>query len=161
MFSLANQTGLVLLVGVLAAMVTVFSRGLPDPVPPQSEAQSCAAPAVLALNPPKVSAPDAFAMAERGEAIFVDCRSEAEYQQGHVAGAISLPAEHLALSSSDRALLLTAQTVVAYCDAACARSTKVAHHIMEVGVGDVRILEGGIDAWSGAGYPAESGPSLY
>lgn len=157
MYSLLKQTWMVASFGAAGALLVGAVRGLPEPPSAADDVQACAAPDELLRTPPKIAVDDAGALAARGEVTFVDCRSLAEYQEGHIAGAISLPAEHLQLTESTRRLLTGSSTVVAYCDAACSRSTKVALRIMDAGVADVRILEGGIDAWIAGGYPAESG----
>lgn len=156
MYSLMKQTGVVVALGLVSGTVAAAVRGLPQ-VPSAASDQTCAAPDLLLPEPADIHVQEAYELANRGSTVFVDCRSVAEYRQGHVAGAISLPAENLQLSLEARQLLAMAGTVIAYCDAACSRSRKVAQHVMEQGITDVRILEGGLEAWTTAGFPAESG----
>lgn len=157
MYSLVKQCGIILGVALGLSSLVGAVRGLPPESGPNDATQTCAAPELLALDPAKVSVQEAYALAETGAATFVDCRSLAEYQEGHVAGAFSLPAEALTLSPGHLQLLSSTPTVVAYCDEACARSSKVAQHIIDAGFADVRVLEGGMEAWIAAGLPAESG----
>ena len=156
LYSLIKQSLVVIGMGLTVSTIVGGVRGLPDPVP-QDMAQACAAPEVLALTPQKIDADTAYQLVTGGQAVLIDCRSTAEFARGHVAGAISLPAEELRLGYMEQRHLASAPTVIAYCDAACARSNKVAQHIMEAGFADVRILEGGMEAWVERGYPAESG----
>lgn len=140
----------------LVSFLAIF-KGLPAADAGNQENQSCTAPSPLDIAPPQISPEAAHELAEQGGASFVDCRSQREFQEGHIAGAVHLPAEALQLSVQARELLASAPTVITYCDAACARSSKVAQHVIEAGFQDVRILEGGMPAWLDAGYPAESG----
>jgi hypothetical protein len=40
---------------------------------------------------PRIASAEAWAKAEAGEAVFVDVRVEADYERGHLPGAVSLP----------------------------------------------------------------------
>lgn len=154
---LLTQLSWVLALGVAVGTVLLVTRGLPA-LPVRDVAQGCGLPDAFAIEPQRISPPAARDLADLGVVAFVDCRSPEEFQAGHVAGAIHLPAEALVLSPQALEALAAAQTIVTYCDEACARSSKVAAHVAEAGFTDVRIMEGGMSAWLSAGYPAESGP---
>lgn len=94
---------------------------------------------------------------EAGEAILVDIQPPPVYRDGHIAGAMSLPAYELAERHSE---LPHDQLVIFYC--ACAnesQSVQAALTAMEVGVPHVAVLSGGWWAWLRAGFPAEHSPT--
>lgn len=154
---LFQQIWIVTAVGLTAGLLVLSIRGGAIEPAPAVAATTCAAPSPLAVEPARVSAVEARRLLTSGETAFVDCRSAEEYQLGHVAGAVSLPAERLPLTDDALSHLSGATLVITYCDEACSRSSRVANHILESGFSDVRILTGGMTAWLDAGYPAESG----
>jgi len=152
---LARELALVLLVGFGAGGVLLLVTGAPELAP---EATSCAAPDTIVITP-WVTVEAAH---ELDDALFVDARARDEYEAGHVTGALSVPMETGSLPGGVVPLLASARTVVTYCDTqnACAASTQLAGLLASEGLGDVRVLEGGFDAWLERGYPAEAGPCL-
>jgi rhodanese-related sulfurtransferase len=98
--------------------------------------------------------------------VFVDCRPRAEFEAGHVSGAVHIDPTAGGANDGDRALphasrdlLSRADTVITYCDARaqCERSLLLAERLRAAGLRDVRVLEDGMPAWLAQGYPAESG----
>jgi len=61
---------------------------------------------------PRVGVTEARLAADAGEAILVDVRSRATYEQGHIAGALSMPAQEVARRSAE---LPTEKTITFYC----------------------------------------------
>jgi 3-mercaptopyruvate sulfurtransferase SseA len=61
---------------------------------------------------PRIGAAEARLAADAGEAILVDVRSQTTYEQGHIAGALSMPAQEVARRSTE---LPTEKTVIFYC----------------------------------------------
>lgn len=106
-----------------------------------------------------VSQEDAHDLLGQAGVVFVDARSEDEYENGHVAGAIHMPIETGTLPDGAESTLAGARTIVAYCDTsnACARSTRLAGLLSMAGFPDVRVLRGGLQDWIEHGYPAEAG----
>lgn len=90
---------------------------------------------------------------------FVDCRTRAQFEQGHVAGSLHVPVVPAGPTAQALDALRAATTVVTYCDAGgtCERSAKMATLLSRAGLRDVRVLEGGMPAWLASGLPAESG----
>lgn len=122
---------------------------------------------VVACAPPVAEHPDvrwieqedARALVEAAGVVFVDARSLADFETGHVPDAIAMPMDTGVLDP--RVLPLTVgSTVVAYCDTNddCAGSRRLAGLLAENGVTDVRVLRGGMPLWLSNDYPAESGP---
>ncbi|HTL15341.1 MAG TPA: rhodanese-like domain-containing protein [Thermomonas sp.] len=105
-------------------------------------------------------APAAFAAAP-GEAILVDVREPAEFETGHIPGAINIPRGVLefqvdahpavarvsdpALSHKDRPLVLACRTG--------GRAALAADTLQRMGFSDVRSIAGGVTAWAEAGLP--------
>jgi 3-mercaptopyruvate sulfurtransferase SseA len=72
-----------------------------------------AAPAITSQDDvPRVAVEDAYQAVSRGEAVLVDTRSLEAYQQGHAAGAISLPVEEVEARLGE---LDPAQWYITYC----------------------------------------------
>ncbi len=90
---------------------------------------------------------------------FVDARTPNDYQQGHVAGAVHIADVQAPFPEPTLARLRDASTVITYCDTTdgCALSTRLASRLVQEGLSDVRVLEGGIDDWIDHGFRAESG----
>lgn len=90
-------------------------------------------------------------------AVFIDARSDDDYQAGHIAGAINLPwadfdnrqAEALTDVSPDA-------FIVVYCDGeSCSLSHEVANALIALGFNNVRVLVNGWSVWKKAGLPTE------
>ena len=82
--------------------------------------------------------------------LLVDVRTEAEWKEGQIAGAVRIPHD-----ATDFPVALTrdpTQPVVVYC-AVGVRSAWLAERLQGAGYTDVQNLEGGIFAWASAGLP--------
>ena len=97
---------------------------------------------------------------EEGQVLFVDARELERYQQGHVPGALSLPAEDLEqyLQGRSRETLLATLSlkpmVLVYCDGPeCQASGRLAAALVQAGVSQVRVMSAGWPAWEQAGNP--------
>lgn len=101
--------------------------------------------------------------------IEVGCGTHEDFGAAHIAGACwldtaSLETPPLYNKVSDDVLLAlllglgidAASTVVLYGRSTLA-AARAAHLMLYAGVGDVRLLDGGFDAWRAAGLPCESG----
>lgn len=160
--SLLQQVLLVCAVSLLLGGGLAGLRGLPEvPVAEASEQGMCAAPdqGLAAAGLSWVTQEEARASLGDPKVLFIDCRPAQEFQAGHIAGALSLPAEREAIDGEWLALLRDARTVIAYCDATggCASSVRLVERLQHLGVADARILRGGLPEWLASGYPAESG----
>lgn len=90
-------------------------------------------------------------------AIFIDARSTAEYERGHIAGAVHLYYADFDVKAAEVVGSMPLdKTVVSYCSGEdCNSSDIVARHLIDYGFEKVRIFFAGWPAWEAAGYPKE------
>ncbi|RZU39149.1 rhodanese-like domain-containing protein [Edaphobacter modestus] len=85
---------------------------------------------------------------------LIDVRSWAEWLQGHLPGAISMPL--LELSVSGHTVSLTrSQPILVYCQEEY-RATIAASMLLRDHVGDIGILNGGVQEWQACSMPLET-----
>jgi rhodanese-related sulfurtransferase len=90
---------------------------------------------------------------------LVDARLTRQFEEGHIPGALSIPFEEMA-SGYPAALdtLPVEGPTVVYCDGGdCDASRNVASLLLELGYQNVTIFERGMESWTRAGFPVESG----
>ena len=101
----------------------------------------------------RITASDLAARLDAGKAAVVDVRSRAEWESGHIPGALNIPAGEVA----DRlAELPKGRPVAVHCQGGT-RSAIAAGLLDARGVGGVLDLPGGLPEWEGAGLPVERG----
>ena len=100
----------------------------------------------------------AHELLDDGTAIFVDARHDADYAEGHVKGAFSLPAPEKENRFVELQPMLPEEScVIVYCgDPECEMADKVARFLAQLGYKKVEIMRAGFSAWKKAGYPVES-----
>ena len=92
-----------------------------------------------------------------GTLVLVDALPETYYAQQHLPGALNLVAEDVASRAPD---LLPDKdaAIVTYCsNPSCANSGQVAAKLEALGYSNVRKYAAGIQDWTEAGLPTESG----
>jgi rhodanese-related sulfurtransferase len=117
-------------------------------------------PAKRVVDPDTViTLSDAELLWNAGLATFLDARSRADYREGHVALAYSLPGQMFESAYAEIAGLLTRSgAIVVYCDGVeCELSHEVADRLETLGYENVRILINGWTVWREAGLPTTSG----
>jgi rhodanese-related sulfurtransferase len=168
--SIAAQIARLCLCALVLSVGLAAVRGLPSLAasePTSAEPGACRAPAQPDADSPVrfIDQDQAKTLVGAPGVVFVDCRPRAEFEAGHVSGAVHLDPT-AGVRDGDRALpdapldlLSRAGTVITYCDAQaqCERSLLLAERLREAGLRDVRVLEDGMPAWLAHGYPAESG----
>jgi rhodanese-related sulfurtransferase len=89
-------------------------------------------------------------LANRGAVTLLDARSPEEYSRGHVPGAINVPIADLLDFARDR-LTPSRGPIVTMCGSS-GRGEQAAEILTAAGVENVRVLQGGLKAWSEAGF---------
>lgn len=100
---------------------------------------------------------DARKIFENDDTLFVDARSTADYESGHIPGAVSLPVgrfdERIEAFMNQYPLN---QPVVTYCSGrTCEDSHHLARLLLDAGFSEVRIFIDGFPGWQAEGYPIE------
>ena len=91
------------------------------------------------------------------DTLFVDARSTADYQSGHIPGAISLPVGQFDEQiESFLKRYPPNQPIVTYCSG---QTFEDSHHLarllLDTGFSEVRVFINGFAGWEAAGYPIE------
>ena len=103
-----------------------------------------------------VTAPALKAMLQDGEELaLLDVREEGAYAQAHLLFARSLPLSRLELYVADLVPRRSARIVV--CDAGDGLAAQAAQRLADFDYADIAVLDGGVDAWAGAGFVLFSG----
>lgn len=109
--------------------------------------------AALAGETPQISQQDLIAALDKGadNVVVLDVRSEEEYSQGHIAGAINISHNKVEENLSQLAQYKKS-TVVVYCRSG--RRAGIAENILSSnGFNDLRHLTGDMNAWLEAKHP--------
>ncbi len=154
---LAGALAIVVGSAALGVVVNHFSpRGIPLLAEHSAEAPVFDLPAgMVSLSPAEAEA--AF---RAGSALFLDARPPEEYAEGHIPGALSLPAGDFEDHFLDLAdLVEEAEAIVVYCGGVeCSEAMEVAERLLETGRTEVGVFERGWRAWGEAGGPVREGP---
>ena len=101
--------------------------------------------------------PDAYTAFVNGSALFIDARSQDDYQKGHIKGAINIPAHAFMDSLQYLDNLNLNQILITYCDGAdCNASIDLAADLKLMGFEQIYFFFGGWVEWQTAGYPTEA-----
>ena len=94
-----------------------------------------------------------------GSAFFLDAREPADYEAGHIAGALSLPIEEFDQHfAAVEPLLKPEAIIIVYCDGVdCELSNRLMVRLRELGYQNVRHLVNGWTEWRKAGFPTHTG----
>ncbi|MCK5552759.1 MAG: rhodanese-like domain-containing protein [Deltaproteobacteria bacterium] len=108
---------------------------------------------------PIISLEDATVKFLSGEALFLDARSRADYQSGHIKGALNLPVHKGGFGEMLQAFSLKinrGRELIVYCDGiGCSLSPELASVLEGLGYRDLKILINGWTEWTMAGMPFE------
>lgn len=86
----------------------------------------------------------------------MDARDPDEFAQGHVPGAVNLPAEALLTGLGEASALPQDKPLVLYCsNLACPKSKELAQGLGEMGFSKLTVLPEGLEGWISAGGPLE------
>lgn len=107
----------------------------------QSQSEPCDVWEILPTDVPQ--------LCERFESLLLlDCRTEVEYREDHIEGAMLLPLQELSLRAAELDPWKD-RVVVVYCRSG-RRSLIVTQYLVETGFQCVRSVAGGIEAWRDA-----------
>ena len=93
--------------------------------------------------------------ASTSNALFLDVRETDEYAQGHIASSVLLPLSQVSPGVVGR-MLGGQRSCIVVCKAGM-RAQKAAQILAGAGIQSISVLEGGMDAWIGAGLPVKAG----
>jgi rhodanese-related sulfurtransferase len=96
---------------------------------------------------------------DAGAALFLDARDAAEYEAGHIPGALRLTSADLAAAPERlKTLPVAGKPIIAYCEGGeCEASRELAAALVDGGYRKVLVFTGGFPEWSAAGYAVERG----
>lgn len=100
-----------------------------------------------------ISSSEAEALYREGEVLFLDVREPAEFEKGHIPGAVNIPMKQVAQKISQTAPDKESRILI-YCRSG-RRSALVTADLMKAGYTRLMNLGGGIKAWTKAGYPVK------
>lgn len=110
-------------------------------------------------NIPTVPLGDGAVKFFSGEALFLDARSTADYQLGHIHGALNMPIHEGDFGERLQQFSLEVdhqKELIVYCDGiGCPLSPELASILLGMGYENVKILIGGWSEWMMAGLPFE------
>ena len=100
-----------------------------------------------------ISVADAKALLDKGDAIFLDVRTQKEYKSGHIPGAMNMSRGLLEFKISKKITDKNA-VVAVYCKSG-GRSCLASDTLVKMGYKNIKNIDGGWKAWTKAGYPVE------
>lgn len=105
-------------------------------------------------GPKRVTAAELTEQIQNSRApLILDVRSEEEYAEGHIPGAVNIPYDQLGSRLAEIDVAKTDEIVV-HCRSG--HRAGIAEKILiEAGYSDVRDLDGHMNAWQSGGYPIE------
>ena len=100
---------------------------------------------------------EAAALFEKDAAVFLDARTPAEYDQGHIQGAVNLPWHDVDNSFETVIMTLDPEAmVITYCDGdACSLSHDLAEFLKDSGFTRVKVLVNGWTLWKEHQLPTD------
>jgi rhodanese-related sulfurtransferase len=101
----------------------------------------------------EISPQEAHEQVQRGEAVLIDVREEAEFRQGRAQGAKHLSKGVIEVEIEEQ-VPDPNQVIIAYCGGG-SRSALVADNLQKMGYTNVRSMTGGMRGWAEAGLPTE------
>jgi rhodanese-related sulfurtransferase len=106
-----------------------------------------------------VDVEQAFRVVHSGLHLVLDARPAADFQAGHLPGALSVPYEAKEEAMAEVQMFLTpSRPILAYCSGeACDESFLLTLYLRDQGFTNVALFAGGTAAWKAAGHPLQEG----
>ncbi len=107
----------------------------------------------------EISLSEASTLFNKSKTVFIDARSKAEYDEGHIKGAISLPYREADWKFVDAMAGVPEESaVITYCDGeTCELSMELALFLRNAGYTNIKVLSNGWTVWRQKGLPVETG----
>lgn len=139
-----------------AALAFGVNAVRPDGLPLVHAAQSAVQ---LDKSGGEIAIKDAAMLFLSGRAVFLDARSQLEFELGHVQGALWLPPREFASQFQDiKPRLAGKEAVITYCDGErCPLSIALAEHLRGAGIKNVYVLKNGWTLWQADKLPTAKG----
>lgn len=111
-------------------------------------------------DPPAVSLDYAQMKFQSSRIIFLDARLPADFEAGHIKGAINFPYEEFEQYAPRIVPKLTSgEEIIAYCDGGeCESSLLLARELRDLGYLNVKVFFGGWEEWKKAGLSVKTSP---
>ncbi len=108
-------------------------------------------------GPSPIKLVEALENLKKGDAVFIDARSEYDFKAGHIKTALNLQEKNLDSWMPDFFEKTPPETLlIIYCSAPrCHLAEHLAAKLYEIGYTNVRHMPAGWDAWQSNAYPAE------
>jgi CRP-like cAMP-binding protein/rhodanese-related sulfurtransferase len=137
-------------IGISVMLAVIFNYSNPNAIPLFAELPDRSS---FALITPSA----AMGEVEKDSALILDARPENFYQKGHIKGAVSMPLPlfdivymmTLADEDKEKEIIVYGGTISKHYD------LELANKLLLRGYQNIKILEGGLKAWEGKGYPVE------
>lgn len=108
-------------------------------------------------SPPRISTEAVRKLLQNGLAVLVDARPPAQYAEGHIPGALSIPYEQFYERADQLREIPPSVWVICYCDGPpCDLAELLAAELWAAGLRRVAIYHGGLKAWKASGGSIES-----
>jgi rhodanese-related sulfurtransferase len=112
------------------------------------------APGLVTLDKAKrIHRDEARKLVAQNKAVFVDIRSKASYDKGHIKGALSIPGSQLMMRINE---IPSGKMIITYC--ACEKESTAARAVLQLngrGIQEAAALLGGWQEWTDQGLPTE------
>jgi len=107
--------------------------------------------------PKSIDIKEAASCSGKTDYLFIDARSQADYNKCHIANAINLPEHNFDMYLDDfMSQTNPEQTLITYCGSAdCPLSVHLAEKLFFMGFDHVYHLSGGLDAWRNENLPVQ------
>ncbi len=148
----------VLILAAVALAAGVASQALRhNPLPWRQNWSQFVAESSAQLGVHVATLEDARRAVESHRYILLDARPPADFAQGHLSGAFSVPSEEISKYLPQVLPLLTPdQPILTYCSGhQCDESLKLTQHLIANNFTNVMLFAGGISDWTAAGLPLE------
>jgi rhodanese-related sulfurtransferase len=105
----------------------------------------------------KITIWEGFLAFRSGKALFLDARSEQDFNAGHIPKAVNIPpGKSFSMETKDPKV--KSKLIIAYCHSkGCPLADDLARNVAAMGFTNIRVMSEGWEVWSQTGYPVESG----